>query len=208
MRANCLPLVLSIVLAIFLSACKVDAEANKLEGYRQYLRDHYQASEAQPIGHSTDFGSDDSVFHDLLVGDFNDDGIEDFSAELLRMRTHAEASEDDVPARRSILTVSSAVVCHGRSDLKDSPIENFDCSYLQEPYPAGGINGELAFITVMPDNLPDERLSSGERCDSFKHQWRGKRVLSLANSFGGYCLSLYYPDPDSTSYIECVYCAD
>ena len=208
MRSDCLPFVLGTVLTIFMSACKADAEAKKPEEYRQYLRDHYQGSEIQPISYSTDFDSDAFVFHDLLIGDFNHDGAEDFAAELLQMRTQAEASKDEVPARRSVLTISSAVVCHGRSDSQDPPTDDFDCSYLQEPYAVGGINGELAFVTVVPDNLSDDRLSSGEKCTSFRDQWRGKRVLSLVNSSGGYCLSLYYPDPDSTSYSECVYCAD
>jgi len=192
---------------VLVSACVVAADPSKHEEYRRILREEYPMFTAQQLLYTADyFDAEGFVFGDLLVGDFNGDSIEDFGAALARVRSKTEAEKDEEETTRHILQVGTAVVCNGVSTSgKSKTRANFDCNYLAAPS-LGGFEGGLAFMEMSSEDLSDTEIVSGENCEESAENWDGLRTLTLFGSFGGYCLSLFYPVPGSSGYSECRYC--
>lgn len=189
------------------SACGVAADSMKHDDYRRILREEYRTFTAQQLLYSADyFDAEGFVFGDLLIGDFNGDSVEDFGAALARVRSEAEAEMDEDESTRQMLHESTAVVCSGVSTSGNSDAgPSYSCSYLVAPS-LGGFEGGLAFIEISSEELSESEIVSGENCKVSAEQHDGKRTLALVGSQGGYCLSLFYPVPGSSSYRECVYC--
>ena len=191
----------------FVSACGVAADSMEHDNYRKILRDEYPTFTAQQLLYSEDhFDAEGFVFGDLLIGDFNGDSVEDFGAALARVRSEAEAEMDEDESTRQMLHESTAVVCSSisTSGISDSG-PSYDCSYLVAPS-LGGFEGGLAFLEISSEELSESEIVSGESCKASAEQRDGMRTLALVGSQGGYCLSLFYPAPDSSTYRECVYC--
>jgi hypothetical protein len=202
-------LAIGVFQTALISSCEAAEEGNKLDEYRNIIREEYPNFEAQPLVYSTDdYDTAGFVFDDILVGDFNGDSLEEFAATLKRTRSKAEAYDDERQETRDILVVGAAVVCESSLFVGGSQTSTqFRCRYLVEPT-LGGLKGELAFVEVNAEHLPKSRLSSGENCEECTRKSAGKRALALINSYGGYCLNLYYPVAGSATFKECIYCSD
>ena len=206
-RLRYVPWLVAVLPAALVSACGAAADSMVHDDYRRILREEFPTFTAQKLLYSEDyFDAEAFVFGDLLVGDFNGDSIEDFGAALARVRSKTEAESDENESTRQILHESTAVVCNGVVTPGSSDAElSFDCSYLVAPS-LGGFEGGLAFIEMSSGQLSESEVVSGENCIASAEQRDGMRTLALVGSQGGYCLSLFYPVPGSSSYRECVYC--
>lgn len=196
-----------LTLLLVVTSVAVAADSTEHDDYRRILREEYPRFTAQQLLYSADyFDAEGFVFGDLLVGDFNGDSIEDFGAALARVRSKAEAEMDENETTRQILHESTAVICNGISTSGSSEAKiTYNCSYLVAPS-LGGFEGGLAFIEMSSEELSESEIVSGENCRVSAEQQDGTRTLALVGSQGGYCLSLFYPVPGSSSYRECVYC--
>ena len=202
-----LPITIGFVAIVLVSACVVAADPLKHEEYRRILREEYPMFTAQQLLYSADyFDAEGLVFGDLLVADFNGDSIEDFGAAMARVRSIAEAENDEEETRRHILHVGTAVVCNGKSTSgKSNAKVTYDCNYLAAPS-LGGFEGGLAFIEMSSEDLSESEIVSGENCKVSAETRDGLRTLALVGSYGGYCISLFYPVSGSSGYSECRYC--
>lgn len=196
-----------LTLLLVVTSVAVAADSTEHDDYRRILREEYPRFTAQQLLYSADhFDAEGFVFGDLLVGDFNGDSVEDFGAALARVRSKAEAEMDENETTRQILHESTAVICNGISTSGSSEAKiTYNCSYLLAPS-LGGFEGGLAFIEMSSEELSESEIVSGEYCRVSAEQQDGARTLALVGSQGGYCLSLFYPVPGSSSYRECVYC--
>jgi len=177
------------------------------DDYRRILREEYPKFAAQQLLYSADhFDAEGFVFGDLLVGDFNRDSIEDFGANLARVRSKAEAEMDEDESTRQTLHEGTAVVCNGVSTPGDSNARpTYDCRYLAAPS-LGGYEGGLAFLEMSSEELSEGDIVSGKNCKVSAEKQDGMRTLALLGSHGGYCYSLFYPVLGSSAYSECLYC--
>jgi len=200
-------LAIGVLPIMLISACGVAVEQDRQEDYRSILREKYPIFTAKQLRFSADsYDAEGLVFGDLLVGDFNGDSIEDFAAALVRMRSKEEAENDEEKTTRQILHVGAAVVCNGISPPGNSRANpTYDCNYLAAPS-LGGFEGELAFIDISSEDLPESELVSGKNCTVLAKKYDGLRALALMHSASGYCINLFYSVPGSLEYSECIYC--
>lgn len=143
---------------------------------------------------------------DVLFGDFNFDGVIDYSAKLTRPITDDELA--DLPARHhdTIKVVGVVVVCDGLDSGDASG--SFRCSQLTQER-LGGSDGwlDLIDLTVWLDDLENESEEYGNSdCPNKLRTPAGQKLLSLVEPIG-HCDAFYYPI-DSGGYGRCFYCAD
>lgn len=150
--------------------------------------------------------SPDSFLGDVLFGDFNFDGVIDYSAKLTRPITDAELAELPVRHRDTIKVVGVVVVCTGLD--ADDTSSDFRCSELTKER-LGGSDGWLDLIdtTKWLDDLENESEEYGNSdCPAKLRSPAGQKILSLVEPTG-HCDAFFYPI-DSGGYGRCFYCAD
>lgn len=190
-----------------ISACAASDATDEFENYRRILHQEYPEYDTTPLTYSTTlYDTEDFVFDDLLVGDFNDDSVNDFAAILSRVRSAEEAKADKNRRARHLRLVRAVVVCSSVSTPHNlTATSPYECTYLAEPR-VGGVTGELAFVEISPDRINDERLSKGSHCRESAENRFGLRTISIVE-FKGYCNTYFYPDEES-GYNDCTYCRD
>jgi hypothetical protein len=143
--------------------------------------------------------SPDQFVDDILFGDFNADGHEDFAAILVRERSFEEAALDPDRYRRSDLLVYLVVACNG-IDSKPAAA-GFRCEPIFGPK-SGAFGRELDFVAAgrWLDAFDDEKCVNEIRARA------ETKVLALVQAFG-HCDVLYFPQPEG-AYAQCGYCAD
>ncbi|MDJ0758436.1 MAG: hypothetical protein QNJ19_03515 [Woeseiaceae bacterium] len=135
--------------------------------------------------------SPENFVGEILVGDFNFDGVEDFAAALIEQGGVAMAKGGQEP-------VGLTVVCSGSSD------NDFRCTTLIDPKPFG-FHSHLDLIDWTPwlDLLEP---AANEECAVQLETRTNKKFLTIVEPYG-HCDTLYYQEPDG-SYEGCQYCAD
>ena len=143
---------------------------------------------------------------DFLFGDFNFDGVTDFSAKLTRAPTEDELSIVPERHREAIQSVGLVVVCDGL--VADGPNATFHCTELSDE-DLGGNYGwlELTDWTSWANDPNDlEGVFYNPECPRELIALSGKKLLSLVEPIG-HCDTFFYPI-DSGGYGRCEYCAD
>lgn len=143
---------------------------------------------------------------DILVGDFNFDGVADFSAKLVRSPTHDELLAVPERHRSEIKVVGLIVVCDGRQAVDQR--HEFRCTAVSDEQ-LGGNYGWLDFTewTISVDSLAEEEeVNQNPECLEKLKAGSGKKMLSLLEPIG-HCDAFLYPKSGG-SYGICQYCAD
>ena len=135
--------------------------------------------------------SPESFVGEILVGDFNFDGVDDFAAGLIEEGGVAKANAGGKPD-------GLTVVCSGVSD------NEYRCTNLVEPRPYG-FHTYLDLIDWTPwlDRLEQ---NENEECSVQLETHTNQKFLTIVEPYG-HCDTLYYQESDGT-YEGCRYCAD
>jgi hypothetical protein len=135
--------------------------------------------------------SPENFVGDILVGDFNFDGVTDFAAGLIEQGGVAKAKSGQE-------TQGLTVVCSG------SPKEEYLCTTLVELSPFG-FHIYLDFVdwTQWMDILEEPQNSE---CSVQLETHMNQKFLTIVEPYGR-CNTLYYQNSDGT-YEGCEYCAD
>jgi len=150
--------------------------------------------------------SPENFVGDILVGDFNFDGVTDFSAKLTRPPTDHELSEMPERHREAIQVVGLVVVCDGLA--ADEPNKRFRCNALSDEELGGNYGWlDLTEWTVSVDDLAEEQeVYDNPECPHELTIRSGKKLLSLVQPIG-HCNAFFYPI-NGGGYGRCEYCAD
>ena len=143
---------------------------------------------------------------DFLFGDFNFDGVTDFSAKLTRAPTEDELSTVPERHREAIQSVGLVVVCDGL--VTDGPNATFHCTELSDEH----FNGNRGWLDLTdwrswandPNDL--DSVFYNQECPRELKALPGKKLLSLVEPIG-HCDTFFYPI-DSGGYGRCEHCAD
>lgn len=182
-----------------LYACKTDGTPDYLAVIRANFPDYWlreQSSQIQPTHND-----------DILIGDFNSDGIQDFAAVLIRKILPSELQRLPERHRNEVTIVGLAVACNGVVDANDRT--GYECSEIAGPK-IGGIFSELQYREWSEQlhgwsgfqGNPEQSAA----CDAALKQRVGTNSLSLIETIG-HCDTYFYPSNDS-SYVSCMYCSD
>lgn len=139
-------------------------------------------------------------FHaDILVGDFNFDGLDDFSAVLIEKGRVEDALNGGKP------TGFTAVCTRQESSNAN---QEYDCVPLTEIRPHG-FRTYLDFMDWTP--WLDSLLEGGEYddnpdCPVILQSHLSQKLLTIVAPYG-HCDTFFYQKPNS-EYGECTYCAD
>ena len=135
--------------------------------------------------------SPESFVGDVLVGDFNFDGVDDFAAALIEEGGVAKAKNGEKP--EGLTVVCSGV---GGSEYRCTPIVDL------RPY---GFNIYLDLLDWTPwlDMLDRQ---DNEECSVQLETHANQKFLTIVEPYG-HCDTLYYQESDGT-YEGCRYCAD
>jgi len=192
------------ILLVLLSSCStIESDRAEAENaYRGTLRDQYPEFEVigylfGPGGENMPRRSPEDFVDDILVGDFNFDGITDFAAALVAKGSVQQAIDGgDVGG--------FAAVCLGSHTSR----WKFDCSSLTEKSPYGfRVEMELMDWTPWLDILLGRHPSEDDsECPIQLKNQVGKEMLSIVSSYGR-CDTFYYFRPDA-SFGQCTYCAE
>ena len=150
--------------------------------------------------------SPENFVGDVLFGDFNFDGVIDYSAKMTRPVTDDELAELPARHREIIMVVGVVVACDGSND--NGREELFRCSELTDER-LGGSNGwlDLTDLTIWLDDLEGRSEAYGNSdCPAKLKSPSGQKVLSLVEPIG-HCDTFFYPK-DGGGYGRCMYCAD
>ena len=168
--------------------------------YVSVLKDRYPGYEVVgPVGDPTDprgrhlrFSPQD-FRGDILVGDFNFDGIEDFAAAL---RKKSPANESLTRADRLGITV----VCNGRPPNDQG--STFECALLSD---TGKVYLDLERISSMYIE-PLQHLDPV--CTTLMASHKEQKVLVIPEHYGR-CDTFYFSNSDSAAvYLACRVCAE
>jgi len=187
------------------SALTLAASADN-DPYRAVLSDRNPGFEViGPIARSDGSGgweggrdhrySPESFRDDILIGDFNFDGLADFAAALVENRP------GDANLGRAPINGFTAV-CSGRQS--DDESQKFECKVLAE-----GLNAYIYLMDFTPslDLLLDrEPVPDNPVCSAFLNAHLGQELLAIPEHYGR-CDTFYYPKSD-LEYGGCRYCAD
>lgn len=145
---------------------------------------------------------------DVLVGDFNFDGSEDFAAILSRSATEAEIERTYFPPGQDAVNQRTflAVVCNGVAEAATTG--RYRCMQLPERM-VGGFGGELTILD--PGEWGEDLSTIGDaagnpQCPLAMPSFSNRLLLALDEPVGR-CTTYYYPNSDGT-YGRCIYCAD
>jgi hypothetical protein len=150
--------------------------------------------------------SPENFIGDILVGDFNFDGVADFSAKLVRAPNEAELLVVPERHRATIQVVGLIVVCDGLQPVEQS--SRFRCTAVSDEQ-LGGNYSWLDFTewTISVDALgEEEEVNNNAECLEELKAGSGKKMLSLLQPVG-HCDAFLYPI-SSGGYGMCQYCAD
>ena len=150
--------------------------------------------------------SPDDFVGDFLFGDFNFDGVIDFSAMLTRDLSKDELASVPERHREHIQRVGLTVVCDGSIDAGSTT--RFSCARLTDEK-LGGQYGwlDLTDLTIWIDDLKKQsEQQDNPDCPVQLRSPSGQKFLSLVQPIG-HCDAFYYPI-DSGGYGRCEYCAD
>ncbi len=193
-----------IVLLAALSAnCSYSAEPGKLDIYTDVLKARYP--EFQVIAPYSEkvkeyYARSDEYLGDLLVGDFNSDGIEDFAAIMTRS-IHDEELEEISRSREQVDNVGQVVVCDGGES-------EFQCSSIYGPKP-GNVYWELDFEFWSESLYSTSSVADGQEpnlCATEQKKRLNTKTLALLQAIG-LCDTYFFPKSDG-GYGSCRYCAD
>ncbi len=150
--------------------------------------------------------SPENFVEDILFGDFNFDGVTDFSAKLTRAPTRDELSAMPERHREAIHAVGLVVVCDGL--VTDGPNARFRCTELSDEKLGGNYGWlDLTEWTRWVDGLNNEEdVFYNPECPRELKARSGEKLLSLVEPIG-HCDAFFYPI-DSGGYGRCEYCAD
>lgn len=150
--------------------------------------------------------SPENFVEDVLFGDFNFDGVTDFSAKLTRTPTEKELSALPERYRETYKAVGLIVVCDGL--VTDGPNPRFHCTEISDEELGGNYGWlDLTEWTELADHLiGEENLYNNPECPRELEAQSGKNLLSLVEPIG-HCNAFFYPI-DSGGYGRCMYCAD
>ena len=150
--------------------------------------------------------SPEHFVNDVLFGDFNFDGVADFSAMLTRPPTEDELSAVPERHRDSIQAVGLVVVCDGL--VADDPNTEFHCTELSEEELGGNYSWlDLTQRTMWVNGLSHEEDEyNNPQCSVELKARSGQKLLSLVQPIG-HCETFFYPITDG-GYDRCEYCAD
>ncbi len=187
-----------VVLSVLSQACAAQGESDSK--YVAVLKNTYPGYEViGPAGEPTDPRgrhlrfSPESFRNDILVGDFNFDGIEDFAAALRKPLT---ADEPHTIAEKRGITV----VCNGRQPANQgSP---YECAVLSN---TGKVYLDLERIGAM---YPEPLQHSRPVCTDLLNAHKEKTVLVIPEHYG-HCDTFYFSTSEArVEYLGCSICAD
>ena len=179
-------------------ACAAQEDANSR--YSSVLKDTYPDYEVVgPVGSPTDLRgwhlrfSPQSFRNDILVGDFNFDGIEDFAAAL---RKTLPGDEPGTKADGLGITV----VCNGRSPTGLGA--SFECALLSD-------TAKVYLDLERLGSMYTEALQhSDPMCKSLLDLHKEQKVLVVPEHYGR-CDTFYFSTSESAvEYLSCSICAD
>jgi hypothetical protein len=135
--------------------------------------------------------SPENFVGEILVGDFNFDGIEDFAAGLIEFGGAERAKRGQKPD-------GLTVVCSGSTD------DSYQCTALVELKPFG-FHTYLDLVDWTPwlDILEQQE---NKECSVQLETHTNQKFLTIVEPYG-HCNTLYYQESDGT-YEGCQYCAD
>jgi len=135
--------------------------------------------------------SPESFVGEILVGDFNFDGVDDFAAGLIEEGRVAKAESGQKPS-------GLTVVCSG------VPHHDYHCTTLVELRPYG-FHTYLDLVNWTPwlDMLAQQE---NKECSVQLESHTNQKFLTIVEPYGR-CDTLYYQESDG-SYKGCQYCAD
>jgi len=135
--------------------------------------------------------SPESFVGEILVGDFNFDGVDDFAAGLIEEGGVAKAESGQKPN-------GLTVVCSG------APDNSYQCTTLVELRPYG-FHTYLDLVDWTPwlDMLEEQE---NKACSAQLETHTDQKFLTIVEPYG-LCDTLYYQESDGT-YEGCQYCAD
>jgi hypothetical protein len=187
------------VLALCLLSQACTAQSVKGEQYSAILKDRYPDFEVvgpegiptEPRGRHLRY-SPESFYNDILMGDFNFDGVEDFAAALLKV---LPADEPHSRFYRPGITV----VCNGQKSTDQG--SNFKCAVL---------NNEFAY-----EYLDLERIRANDSeyvdpiCAPLFNSHKEQTVLAVPQHYGT-CDTFYFAtsDTDDVAYLSCSLCSE
>ncbi len=197
---------LQLPIYVIISSCAIASGDPERIDYTTVLSTHYP--EYNVIGPSFETElyrtSPELVVNDFLVGDFNNDSVNDIAAILSRQRSLEEAAADPNIHTREYLRVDIAVVCNGQTDDPEDA-EDFECFRLTDEK-HGELGQELGFLGWNTGgNVLGNRIQSSD-CQTKQNERRGPRTLALLQEYGR-CDSYYFPI-EAGGYGSCTYCAD
>ena len=143
---------------------------------------------------------------DVLFGDFNFDGVTDFSAKLTRPLTDDEISELPEHQHTTVKMVGVVVVCDGLE--ADASSQAFRCFELSKEEVGGNYGWlDLTDLTIWLDDLENKSEEYGNPdCPAKLNSPSQQKFLSLVEPIG-HCDAFFYPN-DGGGYGRCFYCAD
>lgn len=189
------------------AACAADSSEYRLAlDANDYA--NYQIVEASDDARRRQERSSGHFEEDVLVGDFNFDGREDFAAILSRSATQAEIDRTYFPPDQEHLERRTfmAIVCNGLDET--SSADRYRCMPLSESV-VGGFGGELTILDPSEwggDLSMLNEAAGNAQCPLVMPSFSNRLLLALGEPVGR-CTTYYYPDPKGT-YGQCIYCAD
>ena len=143
---------------------------------------------------------------DFLFGDFNFDGVLDFSVMLSRGLSEDELAEIPERYREDVRRLGLTVVCNGTNDV--SSTTEFSCTTLTDEELGGNIKWlDLTDLSIWRDDLEEQSEAyNNPDCPSQLRSPTGEKFLSLVQPVG-HCDAYFYPI-DNEGYGRCEYCAD
>lgn len=146
-----------------------------------------------------DLRSPEDFVDDILIGDFNSDGVTDFAAALIEKGAVRAALDGGSP-------VGFAVVCNG--DESRGSATTFHCTQMTEIRPHG-FRAEIDLMNWTPwlDLLLSRNPHpNNPECPIYLKATASQKLLSIVSPYG-LCDTFYYP-LDGAEYGTCTYCAD
>ena len=183
-------------------------EVPDVEGFRTALSETYAEYSVYewPSSMRGYRKSPDSFVGDVLFGDFNFDGVLDYSAKLTRPLSDDELWELPVRQHDTIKVAGVVVVCDGPNP--DGTSGDYRCFELTKER-LGGSHGwlDLIDISIWLDDLENQSEEYGNSdCPAKLKPPSGEKILSLVEPIG-HCDAFFYP-VEGGGYGRCFYCAD